>query len=496
MTDSITIEKVNDVYIRVMSAPAIEQEIKDRFEFLVDGYKFNPLYKSGRWDGKIRLYNAQRKTIYLGLLQNILNYAKEIGAEVNYLNQINSTDDFSLEHVQKFIDWLDIHSRGKKIELRDYQVQAVHNAINEKRALLLSPTSSGKSAIIYSLIRHHLEYGRKTLIIVPSISLVSQMFGDFKDYSTNNGWSAEKYCQLIQAGATKDITHPVVISTWQSIFKQPSSWFAQFESIICDEVHTATAKSLTGIMEKMTQTPYRVGLTGTLSACKTNKLVLEGLFGPVTKVISTAELMNKNQIAQLKIKCLIMKYDDDTRKVVSKYPYQDEIDYLVTNPNRNKFIRNLALSTTGNTLVLFNLVQKHGKKLHEMIAEKAGDRKVFIVHGEISGEVREEIRHLVAQEKDAIIVASYATYQQGINVPSIENIIFASPTKSKIRSLQSIGRGLRLNEGKTHCNLFDIADDLSWKKSKNHTLKHLAERVKIYSEEQFNFKIIEVPLDK
>lgn len=491
----IEIEKLNDVYIKVTSSRSIEQELADRFTFLVEGYKFMPAYKSGIFDGKIRLYNLAKKTIYAGLLHHILKYAEENDLTVNYLNEVATTEDIDIDYVKKFTDWLNIHSRGKPIELRDYQIDGIHRALTQKRLLLLSPTSSGKSALIYSLIRHHLEHNRRCLIIVPSISLVSQMYGDFVDYSSDNGWKTENYCQQLQGGMTKDISKPVLTSTWQSIFKQPKAWFDQFDVVICDEVHTAVAKSLSGIMEKLTATPYRIGLTGTLSASKTNKLVLEGHFGPVNQVISTNELMTKNQIAQLKIKCLLLKYDEDTKKTVSKYSYQDEIDYLVTNPARNKFIRNLTLSTTGNTLVLFTLVEKHGKKLYDMIAAKAGDRKVFLVYGDVSAERREEIRALVAKEKDAIIIASYATYQQGINVPSIENIVFASPTKSKIRSLQSIGRGLRLNDGKTHCTLFDIADDLSWKKSKNHTLKHLTERLKIYSEEKFNFKIIEVPIE-
>jgi len=425
----IVIEKVNDVYMRVMSEPSVEQELADRFTFVVEGYKFTPAYKSGHWDGKIRLYNLQKKTVYVGLLQYIIKYADDNDLEVEYLNEVNETDNIGAEYVQKFTDWLNIHSNNKKIHLREYQIDAVHRALTKKRLLLLSPTSSGKSALIYSIIRHHLEHNRKCLIIVPSISLVSQMYGDFIDYSSHNGWKTENYCQQIQAGTTKDISKPITISTWQSIFKQPKSWFDQFDVVICDEVHTAVAKSLSGIMEKLTSTPYRIGLTGTLSASKTNKLVLEGHFGPVNQVITTNDLMTNNQIAQLKIKCLLLKYDDDTRKAVSKYQYQDEIDYIVTHPGRNKFIRNLTLSTTGNTLVLFTLVEKHGKKLYDMISTKAGDRKVFIVYGGVSGVQREEIRALVAKEKDAIIIASYATYQQGINVPSIENIVFASPTK-------------------------------------------------------------------
>jgi superfamily II DNA or RNA helicase len=206
--------------------------------------------------------------------------------------------------------------------------------------------------------------------------------------------------------------------------------------------------------------------------------------------------MEKGSVANLKIKCLIMKYDETTRKIRNKNTYQDEMDFIVTHDKRNKFIRNLAVNCEGNTLVLFQYVEKHGKPLYEMIKNKVHDkRKVFLIYGGTDVEVRERARSLTEKESDAIIVASYGVFSTGINIPSIENVIFASPSKSKIRNLQSIGRGLRLKEGKSHCNLFDIADDLHWKSWKNHTLRHLKERVQVYSEENFSFKMLEVDLE-
>ena len=242
LMSSISIEKINDVYIRVISDRSIEQELADRFTFLVEGYKFMPAYKSGMFDGKIRLYSLAKKTIYAGLLHHILKYAEENDLTVNYLNEVATTEDIDIDYVKKFTDWLNIHSRGKPIQLRDYQIDGIHRALTQKRLLLLSPTSSGKSALIYSLIRHHLEHNRRCLIIVPSISLVSQMYGDFVDYSSDNGWKTENYCQQLQGGMTKDVSKLVLCSTWQSIFKQPKSWFDQFDVVICDEVHTAVAK--------------------------------------------------------------------------------------------------------------------------------------------------------------------------------------------------------------------------------------------------------------
>jgi superfamily II DNA or RNA helicase len=171
------------------------------------------------------------------------------------------------------------------------------------------------------------------------------------------------------------------------------------------------------------------------------------------------------------------------------------MDFIVSHEKRNNFICNLALKSEGNTLVLFQFVNKHGKILHKMISDKAHDkRKVFFVSGATETEDRESIRKITETESDAIIVASFGTFSTGINIPSLENVIFASPSKSKIRNLQSIGRGLRLKNGKTECNLYDLSDDLSWKSWKNHTLNHFAERLKTYSEEKFNYKIVEVKL--
>jgi superfamily II DNA or RNA helicase len=246
-------------------------------------------------------------------------------------------------------------------------------------------------------------------------------------------------------------------------------------------------------MERLTDVKYRIGTTGTLDNKKVHRLVLEGIFGPLHRVITTKELMDSGRVANLNITCLLMKYDDITRQGRKNNQYQDEIDFLVTNENRNRFIRNLAIRSSGNTLVLFQYVEKHGKVLYELIREKVADgRDVFFVYGGTETTDRENIRRIMEGKDDAIIIASFGTFSTGINIPSIENVIFASPSKSKIRNLQSIGRGLRLKEGKTHCNLYDIADDLSWKSWKNHTLHHFAERVKTYSEEKFTYKIVEV----
>ena len=344
-------------------------------------------------------------------------------------------------------------------------------------------------------MRWHLEQGRKCIIIVPTTSLVEQLYADFQDYSSANGWRADYHCQKLYSGFTKDFSKDVLITTWQSVYKQPKAWFNQFDVIFGDEAHQFKANSLTSVMGKMTDVKYRIGTTGTLDNKKVHKLVLEGLFGITHRVTTTKDLMDAGTLAKLNITCILLKYDDITRQGRKNNQYADEMDFIVSNEKRNNFIRNLALKSEGNTLVLFQFVNKHGKILLNMIKEKAhGERKVFFVSGATDVEDREAIRKITETESDAIIVASFGTFSTGINIPSLENVIFASPSKSKIRNLQSIGRGLRLKNGKTECTLYDLADDLSWKSWKNHTLHHFAERLKTYSEEKFNYKIVEVKI--
>ena len=491
----IKVEKINDVHIRIYSDPGIAQEISEFFTFEMPGARFTPQYRAKLWDGKIRMFDLHRKTLYVGLLPYLQNFAERNEYEIEYVNEVCTNTTIDINQLKEFLTWLNLHGRGKPIEIYDYQIEAINHALTSERCLLLSPTSSGKSLIIYSTMRWHLEHGRKCIIVVPTTSLVEQLYSDFEDYSTANKWNVSRRVQKLYSGFPKEFTSDVLITTWQSIVKQPATWFKQFDVIFGDEAHTFKAKSLTTIMEKLTTCRYRIGTTGTLDNKKVHKLVLEGVFGTVHKVISTKQLMDTGRVAKLKITGLLLKYDDITRQIVNKSSYQEEMDFIVKHEQRNKFIRNLAVNSDGNTLVLFQYVEKHGKVLYDMIKEKVHeDRKVFFIYGGTDTEAREAARKLMEKEDNAICIASFGVFSTGVNIPSIENVIFASPSKSKIRNLQSIGRGLRLKEGKTHCNLYDIADDFQRKSWKNHTLGHFAERLKIYAEEQFDFKIIEVPI--
>lgn len=490
---TVIIEKLDEVYVRVFSEPSIEMELVQFFSYEYPGARFTPQYKARLWDGIVKLFCPIRKTLYVGLVKYVEDFCDRNGYTLEYKTPVIINNNTTHEQVENYARSLNPHGRGQLIEIRDYQIEAVKTAINNERTLLLSPTASGKSFIIYTTMRWYLANNKKCIIIVPTTSLVEQLYADFEDYSSHNGWSVKDSCQKLYSGFTKIFTKDVLITTWQSIYLQPKSWFKQFDVIFGDEAHQFKAKSLTTVMEKMDTVKIRIGTTGTLDNKKVHRLILEGVFGPVHRVTTTKELMENKKLAQLNITCVILKYDEEIRKARKNNTYQDEMDWIVSYYPRNKFIRNLAINRKGNTLVLFQYVNKHGKILFDMIKEKVHEsRKVFFVYGGTETSDRESIRHITEEEDDAIIIASFGTFSTGINIPSIETVIFASPSKSKIRNLQSIGRGLRLKSGKTHCNLYDLADDLHWKTWKNHTLKHAAERYKIYAEEQFEMKLVEV----
>jgi superfamily II DNA or RNA helicase len=443
------------------------------------------------WDGKIRLFSQKTKEIYFGLYPYIKAFCDERGYHIVAGKNVDIDNKVDKEIVKKFSNGL-----GQKFEARDYQIDAIYHSLKFNRALLLSPTASGKSFIIYALIRYysHLIKDRKNnrcLLVVPTTSLVEQMYSDFKSY----GWDVKKYCHRLYSGYSNQTDKKVLISTWQSLYKLPKKYFEQFGAVFGDEAHLFKSKSLTELMTKLEDCKYRIGLTGTLDGTQTHKLVLEGLFGAVNKVTSTKKLMDKKQLSNLTIRCIILKHTEEDSKMVSKGKYQDEVDYLVSSESRNNFLRNLAIKMKGNTLVLFQLVEKHGKKLYEIIKEKADDnRKVFYIFGGVEADEREAIRGITEKEKDAIIVASYGTFSTGVNIRNLHNIIFASSSKSRIRNLQSIGRGLRLGDNKTNAVLYDIADDLTYKSKENFTLKHFQERVSIYTQEEFDYEIHNVSL--
>ena len=485
----LQVQLVNHSMIAVLCEPSIRNELSEYFSFMVPGAKFMPAFKRKVWDGKIRLFNSMTCQMNAGLYAKLCKFAADRHyhiqlkpSEYGLPNETNTVDH------QKLVKQL--NSFKTPFEAHDYQYAAIAHAIEKKRCLLISPTGSGKSFIIYNIMRWYLEQemDKRVLIVVPTTSLVEQMYKDFEDY----GYDSTENVHVIYSGKQKETEKSVVVTTWQSVYKLEKEWFDQFGCIFGDECHLFKAKSLSALMNKCTEADYRFGTSGTLDGTQVNKLVLEGLFGPTKQVTFTRDLQDKKILAKLSIDMILLDYPAELKRTQSGSKYHEELDFLVGYEPRNKFIRNIALTQTGNTLVLFQYVEKHGDMIYKMIKEKHDN--CFYVYGGTDVSDREAIRGIVENSKNAIIVASFGVFSTGINIKNLHNIVFASPSKSQIRVLQSIGRGLRQADNKQNTKLIDLADDLSWEKEKNFTLKHSAERIKIYTKEQFEFNIHKVEI--
>lgn len=502
--DKIIVRKKNEVYLHITTTPSIHAEISDFFQFETPNAKFDPRVKARTWDGIIRLYNRRDCTLYIGLLKTLKDFAEEREYKLEIL--VSESQEVypkvTLEEINTFFENLYI---PKEIvpQVYDFQLPAVAKALNARRALLLSATASGKSLIIYTIIRyalaHILSPNEKILIIVPGTSLVSQMRNDFESYSNPflSSFSPDHTFHEIYSGQEKDSPCPVFISTWQSLQQMPPSYFAKFKMVIVDEAHGCKAKVFTKILSSMTQTPYRLGFTGTLDNIAVHELQIQGLLGQTYVASRARDLIDKNILPELYINVITLSYPDEVRKSLRALSYREEIEYLYSLKKRNQFIVRLAARQKKNTLVLFREVKNHGQQLVEMAKQylaAAGDtsRKVYYIHGKIDSTVREEVRQIVDQETDAIIFASEGCFAQGINIKSLDVLIFASPSKARIRIIQSIGRILRRGKTTTEATVYDIVDDISWKSQKNFAVQHFLDRVKIYDSERHRYKILEI----
>ena len=467
MSNIVRVSKIDEVFLKVHCDDGLARDLYDFFSFTVPNAKFMPSYRNKFWDGKVRLFSIKTNKIYIGLLPYIDEFCKERGFEFEGVTDVLGEKERQPD-LDNFVKSLDL-----PFEPRGYQLEALKSSIQYGRQLLLSPTASGKSLIIYMLARY---YNKKTIIIVPTTSLVEQMTKDFIDYGYK-----EPVCKIYHGQEVFDA--PITVTTWQSFAKAPKEILQSFDVVVGDEAHLFKAQTLKGILEKMKTTAIRIGTTGTLDGTEVHRLQLEGLFGPVKKVVSSSELIEDGTIAKIDIQCVILRHTKQ-----KKMSYQDEMDYLVSHQGRNHFITNLVGSLKGNTLVLFQYIEKHGQPLWEMFNPMVARNKgtLHYVHGATDTEDRESVREIVERGTNNVILASYGTFSTGVNIKRIDNVVFASPSKSRIRNLQSIGRGLRKAEGKDSMRLFDIADDLQ---CENHTLNHLKERINIYNEESFPYEI-------
>ena len=489
VAEVINIFHFNATYIQISCAnEGVIAEISEKFTYDVEGAQHSSLVKNRLWDGKKRLFNRINNTLHFGLLPYLIMFAEqnkyEYVIEDILYNVLAKNADFDSD---AYIKSLDI----KSIVPYDYQIAAVSSLIKDKRRLCVSPTSSGKSFLMYCIIRWYLTHlNGKILLIVPRVDLIKQLIGEFKEYGD---YDIVQHIHMIHEGTAKNGTGRIYVSTWQSIYKMPQKYFSQFVAVMGDEAHeTICAESSKGIFDKCTNAYYRVGLTGTIKNAKTTKMVMEGVTGEYLQVTTTRKLMDEGKVSNLSIKCIVLKYNDEVRKKNQKLDYHKEQVFITTYAERNRIIALIADSINDGNVLILTKYLNHADLL--LAALSQSKKKIFLITGDT--ETDERVKNKLATENldNVIIIATEGVFATGISIKNLQNLINTTGGRSSIRLLQSIGRILRLDGKTNECTLFDIVDDFSWKMKKNHMLRHFFERVTIYSSEGFKFILKNLPI--
>jgi superfamily II DNA or RNA helicase len=493
----IKFHKVNETYCVLVAEQHVLMEVAPHFTYIMPNYQWTPQYKKskGKWNGEIKLLSPITGRFLLGLLKRVILKCQELGYnEFTFEGFENSGPEFTEDYILDFIEQL---SLPEDRQPREYQLNAILSSLMANRRLILSPTSSGKSLIIYIMFRILLEADKKILLVVPNSMLVDQMFLDFETYAVNNKFDVEEFAHKIYTGQSKNSPKPIYISTWQSIDAIPKEdlgdYLEQFDAIMVDEVHGADAKSLRTIVEGCINAKHRTGFTGTLKDSLTSELTLIGLFGSIKKMISIRELMDKGLVADLTIKCIILKYPEEMRQAVQGLEYDDELSMVLAYERRNKFIANLANSLDGNTLTILRFIEKHAVGLKELYEAK-NRRPVFLLTGDLDKDEKTLIRQNMENINDADLMGTWGMVSTGMSIINLHNGIFASPSKSRVKVIQALGRLLRKGLNKTTAVQYDIVDNLSYEGDPNYLMKHFFQRYKYYREEQFRIEFIEVEI--
>lgn len=507
MVSEIKLNFKNNSFGTYVADISVENELYEEFSFFVPGYRFMPKYKCGVWDGKIHLIDVQEKKFPVGLLPKIVEWGKENNVHVSYDGRLRTIfeekDDAGMD---AFFSELRFYSRKKRIFPRDDQLYAVKRALKKRRCINICPTSFGKSLSIFMQVLWHIHYQRRCIIVVPTTDLVLQFENDIKDYCTNEEGVLEEWFPKIQrifSGHTKDISEEtqLVITTWQSIYKLENWWINQFDCIILDEAHKGSATCIKKVFDTAESVVYRSGWTGSLDKDTINALQAEALIGEIEVITDTRTLMDKGVVANLNVVFTRLNYPEAVRKGFRGIEYTKEISLLENLPRRNRRIVQIAnrMGTTG--LILFNHI-KHGEALYALYRELFPERNVYMVHGgkvlfnDVKHETYEELKEQIENEKDAVLICSYGKFSTGVSIKNLHWLIFAIPTKSFVRVVQSIGRALRVSETKKKATIIDLVDDLTIREGKrktslrlNHAFRHFKERFSIISKQKLEYQM-------
>lgn len=494
MNDIVKVRFKDQVYAEVLAERDILSEIWDSLSYTVPGAKFTPQYKAGRWDGTIRMLNLRDQTFFKNNVGYLLKWCQERGYDFEMPNKAAFRPSVPYDPA-----WLDRWADYGTMEPAPHQRETINQALSLNQALILSPTSSGKTYITYMIVRYILEQVEGQIVItVPNTGLVEQLEQDFRGYAVD--WDVDAHLHKIYSGKEKTTRKRLIVGTRSSIANMPPEWFENVDAYICDEAHEADKKSVTSIIDNVRNAPFRIGMTGTLNGTKLHRVELTGRFGPVINVITTRELMDSGFATDIKIIAKRLHYTQEEREAMRKAKdYDSEVAYVNAHAGRNEMLVADAMKVPGNALVLFRF-QEHGEKLQKMMLDAAAEygKTVFFIHGKVKVEERERMRREMEHRDDVVLLASYGTLSTGISIKNLMWVFFGHPYKSRIKNLQSIGRGIRKKEGKKFVVLVDYGDDFSVKLRKNvwqnHLLGHFVRRLELYSDEQFDYDVIDVQM--
>jgi superfamily II DNA or RNA helicase len=490
----IIIHKKNHATVIVECTNTIAKELYNYFSAFANNYRFAPLYKAKMWDGKIRFFSITTNELPIGLVYKLYEFSR-LG---NYTIECKYSQQNSLtrEELQRFIDTLGL---PPEIEVRPYQFEAIYDCITNKVLSIEASTASGKSLMIYIICRILTMMGKKTLLVCSQQQLVEQMFGDFEDY----GWEPEKYCHRIYSGQKKIYNSPVIIACWQSLITEKvkeSNPYELFDCMILDEAHGAKAKSIKDLSNWCVNAAYRFGFSGTYPDPDTaDYLTITGSTGAVKTVATYQMLQAEGYIAKLKIYNMILSYSPAFKRAVFTdcgTDYKAQSDMINNAPERNQFLLKMIQNLKGNVLVLFTKKEAHGYILKELFERELKGKRVLYIDGDVPIEDREDIRRLIETRDDIVLLGTYGCLSTGTNMKNLMHLVFASGYKSRVKTMQAIGRSLRLHKNKLYAKLYDVVDDVSFIDRKNdirfvnHSFNHYVERSKYYINEGWDVKSI------
>jgi superfamily II DNA or RNA helicase len=521
MNDILMLEKINESIFRLTATNnKILKGVSKHLERVVEGAQFNPRYQQGTWNGKISLLDRRTQTIPFGLWLEVITFCKTNNYQYTIkgtdVTELTTSDVFSAKFIQHFED--KIMSKTMPFKLRPYQIDSLAPALKLGKAINLLCTGSGKSVLIHytmQLLRRTKE-AERTLVIVPNISLVQQLFANIEDDYNYKAIKDEAYMlygetknkekQLINSNS---IDKPFLITTYQSIMRKNDSWFKQWDAVLIDEVHgvNSNAKSLTAISKKCYNAKYKLGYTGTLGLAELDKLTVLGYVGPVTYIIKNKQLMDLGFLSKIDIKRYIVRYkDEEFHAGIKGLSYVAEVKQIEDNMDRLGTYKSIFshVKDGQNVLILVKHI-KHLDKLQEYFETHPDydGYEVNRIDGRVKGTKREEIRQSVIKSDDmtnTILLSNYACFSTGSNIPNLHHVVFGASAKGFIVVMQSLGRGLRLAENKESLMLHDVIDDFSTiqgtgrRVKKNALYKHGEARLKYYTGEGFECEDIDLEL--